>query len=83
MIMRKIVPRAELDAWLTEKLVTHEDCAGTALKVQYLLQNPDHNGCNWSGDCNLSVGPNSDARHIAPIAAAIIAEAQALFNLAN
>lgn len=82
MSTRKLISRAELDAWMTEKLSKHEDCAGSVLRVQYLLQTPDDSGCNWSGDCNLSVGPNSDARHIGSIAAAIVAEAQTQFNLA-
>jgi hypothetical protein len=83
MSIRKIVSREEVNAWMTQELTNHEDCAGSTLNVQYMLQAPDESGCNWSGDCNLSTGPGTDARHIAPIAAAIVARAQAKFNLAK
>jgi hypothetical protein len=79
---RKTLTRNELNDWMTQELAKHDDCAGSALKVQYLLQTPDDSGCNWSGDCNLSIGPNTDAQHISPIATAIVAQAQSQFNLA-
>lgn len=59
MATKKIVSREKPDTWMTQELSQHEDCGGSSLKVRHLLQAPDDNGCNWSGDCSLSDVPRT------------------------
>lgn len=77
---RKAVTRAELDEWLTQEICKVEDCDGSRLAVQYLLVEPDANGCNWSGVI-AHVGPNTTADAIQPIASRIVDRARSKFNL--
>lgn len=82
MTQRKTVTREELDGWLTQEICKVEDCDGSRLSVQYLLAEPDADGCNWSG-VTAQVGPNTTGEQIQPIMAKIADRARALFNLAE
>ncbi|CAN7257378.1 hypothetical protein LJR130_001038 [Variovorax sp. LjRoot130] len=81
MTERKNVPRADIDAWMTQALQKVDDCEGSTLKVRYLLQQSDE-GCNWSEGL-LSVGRGITVEQAWPIAHKIVEEARLRFNVAQ
>ncbi|MEI7430308.1 MAG: hypothetical protein WCL27_07610 [Betaproteobacteria bacterium] len=80
--IRKTITRAELNAWLTQDIRKIEDCIDAKLEVQYLLAEPDENGCNWSG-LIATPGKSITAEQIVQIAAMVGHKASTLFNLAE
>lgn len=79
--MRELVTKAELSAILTKELQAMPDAAGSKLSVQYALQEPDADGCNWSETVIVSVGPKATAEYLTPLAAAIIRRARQRYNV--
>lgn len=81
---RTVLPRAEINRWMTEQLRSIADCAGSELKVGYRLQEPDETGCNWTSATPgfVTPGPDITSSAVVPIANEIVDRARALFNLA-
>lgn len=77
---RELLTFAELSGWLTAELQKAEDAAGSSIAVQYVLQEPDQDGCNWSDSVNLRVGPSASKEALAPYVARLIHDARARFN---
>lgn len=71
----------ELSAWLTTELRKIEDCHDSSVAVQYLLRNPDADGCNWSDEVVLSVGRSATADYLYPHVRRLVGEARLKFNV--
>ena len=56
--MREFKTRREISEWLTGELRKHPGCGDTTVSVQYQLQEPDADGCNWSRDIVFNFGRN-------------------------
>jgi hypothetical protein len=56
--MREFKTRREISDWLTQELRKFPGCEETTASVQYELQKPDTDGCNWSRDILLNFGRN-------------------------
>ncbi len=82
MTERKIVSLEQLSNWLTEYVQAHEDCEGTTIRVQYKLQKPDSEGCNWSDTVTFNPGPSADKRLVTRIVGDAVREAREKFNVA-
>lgn len=54
--MRELRTRDEISGWLTEELRKHPECRETRVSVQYELQEPGADGCNWSRDLIINYG---------------------------
>lgn len=54
--VRRIVSRAELNQILTRKIRQVEGYENAKLSLQYIFQEPDDEGCNWSSDVIFSPG---------------------------
>jgi hypothetical protein len=78
---RVIVTLDELSAQLTSQLQEVEGAAGSKIAVQYILQEPDANGCNWSDRIVLTVGPKSASEKLLPFVAQVVQAAQMRFNV--
>jgi hypothetical protein len=68
--MRELKTRQQISQWITQRLQIFPDCAGANVTVQYELQEPDADGCNWSRDLILNYGrSDSDAvlQHLRPL----------------
>lgn len=79
--MRQLVTKAELSAILTKELQALPDAGGSRISVQYALQEPDADGCNWSETVIVSVGPRATATYLTPLAAAIVRRARQRYNV--
>jgi hypothetical protein len=80
--MRELKSRQEISDWITARLRAFPDCADAIVTVQYELQEPGPDGCNWSHDLILNYGrSDSDAvtRHLRPLHQ----EARRLFNVSE
>lgn len=82
MTNRTMLSRDELNEWLTKEIQKVEDLEGSSLTVQYLLNDPDVDECNWSGVVG-QVGPNTTAEQLNFAAKLIVDRARALFDLAD
>lgn len=78
---RELVTLNELNAKLTDKLQNVEDAAGSKITVQYILREPDVDGCNWSDSVVLRVGPNASKEILAPYVAQLVKDARKKFNV--
>jgi hypothetical protein len=78
---REIVSMERLSKWLTDYVQANEDCEGTVVRVQYKLQSPDSEGCNWSDNVVLIPGPNADKNILTGIVGNAVQEAQDKFNV--
>jgi hypothetical protein len=68
--MRELKTRQQISDWITQSLQAFPECADARATVQYELQEPDAEGCNWSRDLILNYGrSDSDAvlRHLRPL----------------
>lgn len=54
--MRELKTRHEISEWLTAELHKQRGCQETRVSVQYQLQEPDAEGCNWSRDLIINYG---------------------------
>jgi hypothetical protein len=79
-----VLPRAEIDRWMTDQLRSIAGCAGSELKVGYRLQEPDATGCNWTSASPgfVTPGPDITPCAVVPMASEVVNRARALFNLA-
>ncbi len=77
---RQIVTREELNRYLTNEIRKIEDLEDARLEFQYVLQEPDEDGCNWS-DAVLNPGSKGSPEYGAPYARVILQKARALFNV--
>ena len=78
---RELVTLDELSARLTSELQEIEDCEGSEITVKYRLREPDADGCNWSEDVSIRVGPNATAEYLTPYVDSIVTRARAIFNV--
>ncbi len=78
---RKVITKDELSAWLTNYVALHEDCEGTTVNVQYKLQKPDPEGCNWSDSVIFNPGKNADKDTLTGIVGSAVREARDKFNI--
>ena len=78
---RQLVPLEELSAWISDHVSQQDDCAGTTVSVQYTLQRPDDDGCNWSSSVVINLGPNATLRLVQVHLEAILPAARARFNV--
>jgi hypothetical protein len=80
--MRKqsLVSVTDLNAWLTQELQKHPHCEGCELAMRYRLREPSSDGCNWS-EASIRLGRDSEVSTVRPIAFAVVARAQLLFNV--
>lgn len=79
MSKREIVSMEKLSEWLTDYVQANEDCEGTYVRVQYKLQEPDSEGCNWSDAVVFNPGPNADKNILTGIVGNAIREARDKF----
>lgn len=56
LLMRELKTRSEISDWLTRQLNAHPGCTETRLTVQYELQQPDAEDCNWSDELRINYG---------------------------
>jgi hypothetical protein len=80
--MRELKTREQISDWITKRLQSFPDCADAEVAVQYQLQEPMSDGCNWSEDLMLNYGSsNSEAvlQHLRPLHQ----EARRRFNVAE
>jgi hypothetical protein len=77
---RALVTQEALNKYITQEIRKIEDLEDARLTVQYLLQEPDEDGCNWSGGI-LNPGSKGSARYGAPHATLVIERARALYNV--
>ena len=77
----ELVTQSELSAILTAELQKIEDCAGSVITVKYRLQEPDDEGCNWSDDVSIRVGPKASSSYVIPHVEGIVRRARARYNL--
>jgi len=77
---RKIVTRDELDRFLTDEIRKIKDLEDARLSSQYLLQEPDEEGCNWTGAI-LNPGSKGSPEYATPHAYAIVQSARQRFNI--
>jgi hypothetical protein len=78
---RTLVTLEELSAWMTERVQAFEDCAGTTVTVQYRLQSPDKDGCNWSENVVFNPGPNAAKETVLSHVGNLVREARGEFNV--
>jgi hypothetical protein len=78
--MREFKTRAEISAWLNQELHKHKGCQEARATVQYELQEPDEDGCNWSRDLIINYGRDDSVlvnQHLRPL----FEEARRKFNV--
>ncbi|HEY4341606.1 MAG TPA: hypothetical protein VGM97_16795, partial [Steroidobacteraceae bacterium] len=68
---RAVVTPEAINKYLTQEIRKFEDLEDARLTLQYLLQEPDQEGCNWSGGV-LNPGSKGSARYGAPHAKLVI-----------
>lgn len=78
---KEIVSMEALSEWLTNYVASHEDCEGTTVTVQYKLQSPDDEGCNWSDSVVFNPGPNADKNSLPGIVGNAVRKARKKFNV--
>ena len=54
--MRESRTRKEISEWMTRELRKQPECADARASVQYELQEPDPDGCNWSDSVLVNCG---------------------------
>jgi len=80
-IERELVTLSELSARLSDALQKVSDAAGSAISVQYKLQEPDEEGCNWSDSVILKIGPNTSREALVPYVTQLMQDARERFNV--
>ena len=68
--MREFKTRQEISDWLTQELRKFPGCEETTVSIQYELQGPDADGCNWSRDIVFNFGRNDSVvakEHLRPL----------------
>ena len=78
--MREFKTRSEISAWLNQELHKHEGCTEARVTVQYELQEPDADGCNWSRDLIINYG-RDDSLLVNQHLRALFEEARGRFNV--
>jgi hypothetical protein len=78
---RTLVALTELSEWLTLELQKVPDAGGSKITVQYALQTPDAEGCNWSDTVVLGVGKDATPEYLQPYVRQLINAARSRFNL--
>lgn len=78
---RELLTLAKLSDWLTAELQRAEGAAGSSIAVQYMLQEPDQDGCNWSDSVILKVGMSASKETLAPYVVQLIQDARKRFNV--
>jgi hypothetical protein len=78
--MREFKTRREISDWITVRLRGFPDCADATVTVQYELQEPGPDGCNWSHDLILNYG-RSDSQMVLQQMRPLHQEASRLFNV--
>jgi hypothetical protein len=82
-IQRTLLTISELSEWMTRQLCEIEDLEGSKIIVQYSLKEPDANGCNWSDNVFLRLGPNASADLAWEHVGRLVREARKKFNVKN
>jgi hypothetical protein len=77
---RELVTMAYLNTVLTDAINKIEGCHGTSIRVQYRLQAPDDDGCNWSETCVPIIGLHTTT-DVVPHVNRLIADARKRFNI--
>jgi hypothetical protein len=78
--MRELKTREEIRDWLNRELHQHPNCQETRVSVQYQLQEPGADGCNWSRDLVINYGRDDSVvvhQHLRPL----FEEARRRFNV--
>lgn len=78
---RELLTKQELSNRLSSELQEVEDAEGSEIRVQYLLGEPDEDGCNWSDSIVLRLGPKATKEGLAPSVARIVAQARMKYNI--
>lgn len=78
---RETVTLGALGAILTARVAEHSDLAGAKISVQYALQQPDQEGCNWSDDLVIGIGPNANLYGVINVLKKLIPEVRAKYNV--
>lgn len=80
-IKRKLLSLTQLSEWMTSELQKNEDCDGSTVRVQYKLQKPDADGCNWSDSVVFSPGPKASKETPTGLVGDIVRAARIRFNV--
>lgn len=78
---RILVTLDELSAQLTDQLQEVQDATGSRIAVQYVLREPDADGCNWSDNIVLAVGPTATREALQPFVTQLVQAARMKFNV--
>jgi hypothetical protein len=77
---RKLVTRDELNDILTREIRQINELKDATLTANYILEEPDSTGCNWSGP-HLVPGSSASFDYAAPHVQRIIASARSRYNI--
>lgn len=78
---KEILTLAALSARLSADLQKYENAAGSTITVQFILHEPDDEGCNWSDSVILKSGPKTTKKALAPRAAQLIKNARKRYEV--
>ena len=78
---RELLSLTQLSEWMTSELQKNEDCEGSTVRVQYKLQKPDADGCNWSDSVVFSPGPKVSKETLTGLVGDIVRAARVNFNV--
>ena len=77
---RELVTRGELNKILTREIRKIADLEDAELECQYVLQEPDETGCNWTGAV-LNPGSKGTPEYAVPYANSIVEGRRARYNI--
>jgi hypothetical protein len=80
--MRKLRTRQQIGDWITQELRKHAECADARVSVQYELDEPEADGCNWADNVIVNSGVN-DRDDVLERLRPILREARRTFNVSE
>jgi len=68
--LRELKTPQQISDWITERLQAFAGCADATVIIQYEIQEPASDGCNWSEDLVLNYGTSQREvvlQHLRPL----------------
>ncbi len=78
---RTLITLDELSNKLTEQLQQVDGAGESRVTVQYILQEPDADGCNWSDSVVLTLDKDTSSKTLGPFVTQLVQAARMKFNV--
>lgn len=68
--MRELKTLQQISDWITKRLQSFPGCEDATVIIQFEIQKPAHDGCNWSEDLVLNYGTSQREvvlQHVRPL----------------